>query len=246
MLVIGSAVLIAAGGLLFLLRLVLLRRRTRRSATRGPGSAPPPARPPPVPARRASEHTEAGSARTVLIDAGAATGLTHSGLTTTVVIDPGVSDTARTDPGITVANPTQRLYAGIAVLEGALREVAAVAPGVAIGEEIARLLEAGGGRDDLVLACIRYRDRLAERDPATGRRLLAVLREVGVDEIWADGEPFDTERHESVDVTAAPRGELHDRVAQTVRLGYRDGDRILRLPAVVVYRFPGADRSDRP
>ncbi|MGQ0778212.1 MAG: nucleotide exchange factor GrpE [Pseudonocardiales bacterium] len=130
----------------------------------------------------------------------------------------------------------------VPVLAEALRAVAAVAPGAAIRQQIERLLEADVSRDDLLLACIRYRDQLAERDPATGNRLLAALRGVGVDEIRVDGELFDTRHHESVDVTPAPRPELHDHVAQTTRLGYRDGARVVRLPQVVVYRFvaPGA------
>ncbi|MGH3933062.1 MAG: nucleotide exchange factor GrpE [Pseudonocardiaceae bacterium] len=135
----------------------------------------------------------------------------------------------------------------IPVLVEALRAVAAVAPGAAIRQQIGRLLDAEVGRDDLLLACIRYRDQLGERDPTTGDRLLAALRGVGVDEIRVDGARFDALHHESVDVTPAPRPELHDHVAQTTRLGYRDGARVVRLPQVVVYRFasPGARGGQR-
>lgn len=135
--------------------------------------------------------------------------------------------------------------ADVAVLVEALRQLAVAAPGAAIRQQIERLLDAGAGRDDLLLACIRYRDQLAEQDPATGDRLLAALRSVGVKEIRGDGELFTPCHHESVDVTTTPRSELHDQVAQTTRLGYRDGARVVRLPQVVVYRFapPGAPGS---
>jgi hypothetical protein len=122
-------------------------------------------------------------------------------------------------------------------LEGALREVAGSGASQAVTQQIERLMAEPPGRDALVQACIRYRDLLAERHPALAETLSAALQASGVRETTAEGQLFDGRLHEAVDVqpTADPR--LHDRVARTVRWGYADGDRVLRVPQVIVYRL---------
>jgi molecular chaperone GrpE len=59
----------------------------------------------------------------------------------------------------------------------------------------------------------------------------------GVQRIVAQGEPFDPERHEAVDVR--PSAEVPDRtVIEAVRSGWAVGDRVLRPALVVVARRP--------
>ncbi|GAA3414493.1 nucleotide exchange factor GrpE [Streptosporangium vulgare] len=110
-----------------------------------------------------------------------------------------------------------------------------------------RLLSGGHpGREALVAACVGYRDQLAERHPRLAGTLLEALNRAGVREIVADGERFDPRLHEASGTETAGRPELHDIVAETVRRGYADGERVIRVPQVVVYRHgspdPGAGR----
>ncbi len=106
----------------------------------------------------------------------------------------------------------------------------------AIAQQVARLLAEDPPRDTLVEACVRIRDQLGGRDPAIAARIADALARDGVHEVHADGEWFDPARHEAVGTAPAPSPDRHDRVAETVRPGFRDGDRIVRPPQVVVYR----------
>ncbi|WP_214108835.1 nucleotide exchange factor GrpE [Acrocarpospora catenulata] len=125
-------------------------------------------------------------------------------------------------------------------LRPALAEVAASGASAAISEQIDRLLAGPAGRDELARACVRFRDQLAGRFPAQADRLAAALATAGIREVRAEGQPFDGRVHEAVDTTPTDDPRLHDTVSATIRTGYVDGERVLRVPRVVVYRWDGA------
>jgi hypothetical protein len=124
-------------------------------------------------------------------------------------------------------------------LTAVLRTLAAAGVSAAISQQIERLLSRPDvGREALVQAVVRYRDQLAGTE--WERELLTALNAAGISEIRvADGEVFDGRSHEAADSVAAPTPHHHDRIAQTVRCGYLDHDRVLRPPRVVVYRADG-------
>ncbi|WP_436759849.1 nucleotide exchange factor GrpE [Streptosporangium sp. V21-05] len=127
-------------------------------------------------------------------------------------------------------------------LAGALAEVAGSGISAALTQQVERLLAGGHpGREALVTACVGYRDQLAERHPRLAGTLLEALNRAGVRELVADGERFDPRLHEAAGTEAAGRPELHDIVAETVRRGYADGERVIRVPQVVVYRHGSPD-----
>jgi len=72
--------------------------------------------------------------------------------------------------------------------------------------------------------------------PGVRARLAEGLQGVGVRTIQPDGEPFDATRHEAGGIEPTDDDALHDRIAETERAGFRDGDRVIRDPIVVVYR----------
>ncbi|GIH24547.1 hypothetical protein Aph01nite_28570 [Acrocarpospora phusangensis] len=121
-------------------------------------------------------------------------------------------------------------------LARALAEVAAGEPSQAVTQQIERLLAEEPGREALALACARFRDQLAGRFPELADLLGAALAEAGVSEVRPDGEPFDGELHEAVDTAPTEDPDAHGTIAETVRAGYLDGDQVLRVPQVVVYR----------
>ncbi|GAA4200776.1 hypothetical protein GCM10022252_54470 [Streptosporangium oxazolinicum] len=132
-------------------------------------------------------------------------------------------------------------------LAGALAEVAGSGISAALTQQVERLLADGHpGREALVAACVGYRDQLAERHPRLAGTLLEALNRAGIREIVADGQHFDPRLHEASGTETAGRPELHDVVAETIRCGYADGERVIRVPRVVVYRHgspgPGAER----
>ncbi|GAA1007142.1 hypothetical protein Aple_017140 [Acrocarpospora pleiomorpha] len=121
-------------------------------------------------------------------------------------------------------------------LARALTEVAAGGASPAVSQQIERLLAEGRDRVALALACARFHDQLSERFPELAELLAAALVEAGIQEVRPDGLPFDGELHEAVDTTPTDDPDAHDTVAETVRAGYLDGDQVLRVPQVVVYR----------
>jgi hypothetical protein len=120
----------------------------------------------------------------------------------------------------------------------ALREVASGTGSAAISQQIVRLLDRDGlTRDDLIRAAIRYRDQLAGPDERLGSLLLASLTDIGVAVVVADGQAFDGRHHEAVGTAPTAEPDRHDLVAETVRCGYRDRERLLRAPQVIVHRW---------
>ncbi|WP_068924088.1 nucleotide exchange factor GrpE [Planobispora rosea] len=126
-------------------------------------------------------------------------------------------------------------------LEDALAEVAGSGISQALTQQVERLFAGGRpGRQALVEACIGYRDQIAERHPQLAGTLLDGLHRAGVREIVADGRPFDPRLHEAFGTEPTDRPELHDIVAETIKQGYTDGDHVIRVPQVAVYRYEPA------
>jgi hypothetical protein len=95
-----------------------------------------------------------------------------------------------------------------------------------------------GERDRLVAACIETLD-IATTD-AIREVVGRALRDVRVEPVFADGETFDGNRHNAVDVAPTSEELMHNRVSETERPGYTDHGVLIRPPDVVVYR---KDRS---
>lgn len=149
---------------------------------------------------------------------------------------PGNSQRPSSPAG--TGSPPVALPDGRAVLARSLREVSAGGASQAISQQIERLLSEGEpDRDALVASCVRFRDQLSERFPQLADTLRAALAAAGVHEVRADGQRFDGRVHEAVDTAPTADPGLHDLVAQTLRCGYVDGDRVVRVPRVVVYRL---------
>ncbi|MEV8638369.1 nucleotide exchange factor GrpE [Streptosporangium sp. NPDC051023] len=122
-------------------------------------------------------------------------------------------------------------------LADALIEVASSGISQALTQQVERLFSGGHpGRAALVDACIGYRDQISERHPRLADRLMEGLNLAGVQEIIADGQRFDPRLHEAFGTEPTERPELHDLVAETVKRGYADGGRVIRVPQVAVYR----------
>lgn len=136
--------------------------------------------------------------------------------------------------GVRCADADRVLVEFAAWLEGA-RRGATVAPDSAVGERDAS--RASAERLLLISTCIDLRDRLAHTSPALDRTLRSALERVGVLEVSADGERFDEQRHNAVERAWTDDVELSGSVASTDRVGYADGEHLLREPDVVVYRL---------
>lgn len=115
----------------------------------------------------------------------------------------------------------------------------AVAAPVAAGPVVGPpALPADGGRaanerDRLVQVLVELGDQLDS--VALRSWVTQALDEVGVTTVLADGQRFDPARHQAVDQVATTDPAAVGVVAQTVRAGYVDRERLLRLPQVVVY-----------
>ena len=97
-------------------------------------------------------------------------------------------------------------------------------PLIGVLDDVDRALVAGTeGADEAILAGVRL----------IRARIVNLLRAQGVEEIPADGAPFDPHVHEAVmqvPATEVPAGH----VAQVLAPGYRLGERVLRPARVVV------------
>lgn len=75
------------------------------------------------------------------------------------------------------------------------------------------------------------------RTPAVQQRLTTGLAQIGVQVIRPDGGPFDPASQEAGGVVPTDDPALHNLIAETESAGFRDGERIVREPVVVVYRL---------
>lgn len=87
-------------------------------------------------------------------------------------------------------------------------------------------------RDGLVEALIGLRDRLPSQ--ALADEAAAALSAAGVEEVRPAGLPFDPSQHRAVGQVEGDGSGGAARVAEVERPGYRDGDKTLRLPDVLV------------
>jgi hypothetical protein len=77
-------------------------------------------------------------------------------------------------------------------------------------------------------------------------RIRRILSDAGIVEYAADGEVFDPERHNVVDVEWTDDPARESRVARTLRPGFADGPRVVRAADVLVYRGSQASRTEQP
>lgn len=109
------------------------------------------------------------------------------------------------------------------------------------GEMVGELLDTV---DDLDLA-LEHSARIPEAEPlAQGvelarRRFLGILERHGVTQVAPDGEEFDPNEAEAVRVDPVEEKSDNDRVTETLRPGYRLGDRVIRAARVAVGRYAG-------
>ncbi|MEM7048529.1 MAG: nucleotide exchange factor GrpE [Acidobacteriota bacterium] len=96
---------------------------------------------------------------------------------------------------------------------------------LAVVDNFERALTAGGSADDL-----------RQGVELILRQLLDVLKRQGVEEVAAEGEPFDPSIHEAVSKREDP-AVLDPVVVQEMQKGYRLHDRLLR-PAIVEVAVP--------
>jgi len=98
--------------------------------------------------------------------------------------------------------------------------------------------------DDLDLA-LEHANRVPEAEPlAQGvelarRRFLGTLERHGVTQLAPDGAEFDPNEAEAVRIDPVDSREQNGRVTETIRPGYRLGDRGIRAARVAVGRYAG-------
>jgi molecular chaperone GrpE len=65
----------------------------------------------------------------------------------------------------------------------------------------------------------------------------AIFEEYGVKAIGEEGEAFDPNIHQSIDVVETDKKELEHKVATVIQKGYKLGERVIRPARVNVYEF---------
>jgi len=94
--------------------------------------------------------------------------------------------------------------------------------------------ELAADRAALVTLCLYAYDRA--RSAAVAARIEDGLAGVGVHAIRPDGGRFDPARHEAGGTRPTEDAALDGTVAETELAGFADGDTVLRVPVVTVYR----------
>jgi hypothetical protein len=107
--------------------------------------------------------------------------------------------------------------------------------GIDAGIEAAATADSIADRAFLVGFCVELED-LLER-PALKEKVGRALARVGVLRIDPSGEVFDPDHHCAVGTQPTGEPSRHDVVASVERFGYRDGDRVLQVPDVTVWRY---------
>jgi len=64
-----------------------------------------------------------------------------------------------------------------------------------------------------------------------------IFEEYGVKPIGEEGEPFDPNIHQSIDMVETDKKELDHKVANVIQKGYKLGDRVMRPARVNVYEL---------
>jgi GrpE len=92
-----------------------------------------------------------------------------------------------------------------------------------------------GGCQNLVRECIEVADQVGSA--MLREKLHKGLKSAGVLPIRADGEHFNPKRHHAVGSAPTRDAASDGLVADTPRIGWQDGERAVRKPDVLVYRY---------
>jgi len=68
-----------------------------------------------------------------------------------------------------------------------------------------------------------------------------IFEEYGVKPIGEEGEAFDPNIHQSIDMVATDQKDLDHKVAEVVQKGYKLGERVMRAARVNVYEFKNGE-----
>jgi molecular chaperone GrpE len=68
------------------------------------------------------------------------------------------------------------------------------------------------------------------------QKMVNFLKQQGLEEIHAVGEPFDVDLHEAVTTMPAPTEEDKGRVLDEIQKGYRLNEKVIRFSKVVIYQ----------
>jgi hypothetical protein len=168
-----------------------------------------------------------------------------------VTTSPGAVATASTPDGVWVAVATPlggssvaalaaAVMAGLAVVAGATfpqqrPHVARATPGT--GRRAAADAETAGhrARGHRELLIQRFADLIPQLSDGLAWHAVNALSAVDVRAVVPDGARFDPGLHHAVGTEVTSEAARIDTVARTVRPGYRDGNRIVVYPKVVVY-----------
>ena len=93
-------------------------------------------------------------------------------------------------------------------------------------DDVHRAVEASEKSDDIAA--------LREGEKLVAQKFTDALKQRGVVEIEAAGQPFDADLHEAVANFPAPSEDMKGKVIDVVQRGYKLGDKILRYAKVVV------------
>lgn len=108
-----------------------------------------------------------------------------------------------------------------------------VEPVSAAAVEPADLDTALADRQKLVQLCLYALDRA--RSGGVAERIEQGLTDIGVVALRPDGQRFDPAVHEAGGAVLTEDSSLEGTVAETEVVGFRDHDRVLRVPVVTVY-----------
>ena len=68
------------------------------------------------------------------------------------------------------------------------------------------------------------------------QKMMNFLKQQGLEEIHAVGEPFDVDLHEAVTTMPAPSEEEKGKVLDEIQKGYRLNEKVIRFSKVVIYQ----------
>ena len=68
------------------------------------------------------------------------------------------------------------------------------------------------------------------------QKMMNYLKQQGLEEIHAIGEPFDVDLHEAVTTMPAPTEAEKGRVLDEIQKGYRLNEKVIRFSKVVIYQ----------
>jgi len=73
----------------------------------------------------------------------------------------------------------------------------------------------------------------------------AIFEEYGVKALGQEGEDFDPNNHQSIDVVETDKKEMEHKVATVIQKGYKLGDRVMRAARVNVFEYKDSENSDK-